>query len=61
MTRERVEAFLPSNYAIIFDGTAYGDDYIDIEGHDNAGWTLDDYVLPRLATGCLFGREILVY
>jgi len=29
-----------------------------IGGEDNAGWTLDDYVLPRLASGGMFGSEI---
>lgn len=29
-----------------------------IGGYDNAGWTLDDYVLPRLASGGMHGREI---
>jgi hypothetical protein len=31
-----------------------------IEGTDNAGWTLDGYVLPRLASGLYFGKEIPV-
>lgn len=29
-----------------------------IQGVDNAGWTLDDYVIPRLASGLYFAREI---
>lgn len=29
-----------------------------IEGRDNAGWTLDAYVLPRLSSGLYAGREI---
>ena len=29
-----------------------------IGGYDDAGWTLDGYVLPRLASGLIFGEEI---
>lgn len=29
-----------------------------ITGHDVAGWTLDGYVIPRLASGAIFAREI---
>jgi hypothetical protein len=29
-----------------------------IQGEDNAGWTLDDYVIPRLASGLHFAKEI---
>ena len=29
-----------------------------IAGEDRAGWTLDDYVLPRLASGGYIGVEI---
>ena len=51
---ERVAPYLPSNYRVIGeteDGTL-------ISGTDNAGWTMDDYVLPRLASGLHFGHEI---
>jgi hypothetical protein len=29
-----------------------------IEGEDNAGWTLDGYVIPRLASGLIFAKEV---
>jgi hypothetical protein len=29
-----------------------------IAGTDYAGWTLDGYVLPRLASGLMFGEEV---
>jgi len=51
---ERVEAYLPSAYSVLC--THEGD--VIIRGTDNAGWTLDDYVLPRLASGLMFGDEI---
>lgn len=51
---QEVAAYLPSNYKVL--GTE-GDDVL-IGGEDNAGWTLDDYVLPRLASGLRFGQEL---
>jgi len=49
-----VAAYLPSNYTV-----AYSDQkQTVIEGRDNAGWTLDGYVLPRLASGMYVGQEI---
>jgi hypothetical protein len=50
-----VAAYLPDNYKVV-DHDA--DDSTIIEGDDVAGWTLDDYVLPRLASGLYFGEEI---
>jgi hypothetical protein len=29
-----------------------------IAGEDVAGWMLDDYVIPRLASGLIFANEI---
>lgn len=52
-TREQVQAYLPDNYhAVVIDGR------VEIHGHDVAGWTLDGYVLPRLASGLHFAEEI---
>jgi hypothetical protein len=42
-----VRNYLPSNYHAI--PTVNGD--IAIFGEDVAGWTFDDYVVPRLASG----------
>ena len=50
-----VMAYLPFNYVISKDST---DDQWVIVGRDNAGWTLDDYVIPRLASGLIFAREV---
>jgi hypothetical protein len=60
---------MPGNYQVIWQG-----DYQQtpeaqalgfqsgpctvIAGYDSHGWTLDDYVLPRLASGMYHGREI---
>ena len=49
----RVERFLPSNYTAqeVTEG-------ILLTGTDSAGWTLDGYVIPRLASGLIFAREV---
>jgi len=51
---DRVAAYLPSNYSVV---GVFADQVI-IAGNDNAGWTLEDYVLPRLASGLYFGVEL---
>lgn len=50
---ERVRRYLPSNYEANWHLGA-----IWITGHDVAGWTLDGYVLPRLASGLVFADEV---
>lgn len=54
-----VAAYLPSNYRVLFDHELTVDKTVVIEGEDVAGWTLDDYVLPRLASGLYFGEEVV--
>jgi hypothetical protein len=49
-----ITAYLPGNYRVI----AVLDGCTVIGGEDNAGWTLDDYVIPRLASGLIFAQEI---
>jgi len=44
----KVDRYLPANYEVV--GTTAGGEVV-IEGHDNAGWTLDGYVIPRLLSG----------
>ena len=63
-TTERVEAYLPSGYALVesfmvADGDKSPKLLVVIGGLDNAGWTLDDYVVPRLASGLLWATEIV--
>lgn len=31
---------------------------VAVTGRDNAGWTLEDYVIPRLASGNWFAKEV---
>lgn len=48
-----VDPYLPGNYSCevsVDRGTR-------IYGYDRAGWTMDAYVIPRLASGCIFAKE----
>lgn len=51
--------YLPSNYEVIYqtDPDTTGGETV-IAGRDRGGWTLHQYVLPRLASGLYFGEEI---
>lgn len=56
-----IPAYLPGNYRVVGsvkDFDPFGTVGLVIEGQDAAGWTLEDYVLPRLASGLHFGREL---
>jgi hypothetical protein len=62
--RGQVEAYLPANYRVV-DSTVDGSDargrmLYTVEGTDSAGWTLDGYVIPRLASGLLWATEVEV-
>lgn len=57
-SQKMVAAYLPSNYRV--DGesvTEFGDPLILISGIDVAGWTMEDYIIPRLASGLLRATE----
>ena len=63
-TIANVEAYLPENYKVIpqtLTTTPDGKRRIAIQGEDVAGWTLDGYVLPRLASALLFATEMPSY
>lgn len=69
-TPEVVAAYLPENYKIIsvaigteeetekFSGTIGKPCHAIIGGSDFHGWTLDGYVIPRLASGLIAAKEI---
>ena len=48
-----VQQYLPRGGVV-----AWSDGMLFIYGEDNAGWTLKDYVLPRLASGNIFAEEV---
>ena len=62
--RDNVAAYLPSNYEVIYSEPSREDfarphwRSVVIAGEDHAGWGLDTYVLPRLASGMFHGKEI---
>ena len=55
----RVARYLPGNYSVT--GIAAADEDptglqrvgVRVHGTDNAGWTLEEYVIPRLASGLM--------
>ena len=51
---DTIARYLPANYSVIGEGP----DGVLIAGEDKHGWTLDDYVIPRLASGLYFAQEI---
>ena len=52
-------AYLPDNYRIVGgDIGVLGKPLYVIAGEDRAGWTMDDYVIPRLASGLIWATEL---
>jgi hypothetical protein len=49
-----ISDYMPANYQ-----AAQLDGYVEISGYDVAGWTLDGYVIPRLASGLINATEVL--
>lgn len=64
VTPDVIAAYLPSNYSIIKVVVGKDDDdtrtfgHVVISGTDNHGWTLDGYVIPRLASGMIAAKEV---
>jgi hypothetical protein len=54
----KMERYMPSNYSVSPARSGTGEPAVLIVGQDSAGWTLTDYVIPRLASGLYFAREI---
>jgi hypothetical protein len=53
---EQVQDYLPSNYNVVHvDPNGQG---ILIAGEDDHGWTMGEYVLPRLASGLIVANEV---
>lgn len=53
--QKRIQALLPENYTVGWDDDRQ---QFIVAGFDRAGWTLDDYVIPRAASGLIFIEEI---
>lgn len=52
-----IEKYLPPNYQVVGGGKDLDGPFVRIEGRDEAGWTLDEYVIPRLASGLFVATE----
>ena len=52
---QHVAVFLPPDYHVV---GYVNDREVLIAGEDRHGWTLDGYVLPRLASGAYYGHEV---
>jgi hypothetical protein len=56
---KEVWAYLPHNFVVVGGGaTRYPEHEYVICGIDEAGWTLDGYIIPRLSSGSIGAREI---
>lgn len=57
---DQIASYLPANYRVIGRTPIRGTNRVEIliGGSDVAGWTLDEYVIPRLASGLIFAEEI---
>lgn len=49
---------LPSSYRVLSSWEQGDSRVVLVAGTDVAGWTMDDYVLPRLATCGWYGSEV---
>jgi hypothetical protein len=54
-TQSTVAAYLPAGYKVV---EVDDDGAVIISGTDNLGWTLDDYVIPRLRSGGIVAKEV---
>lgn len=57
---EQLKAYMPANYEVLGRTPIGGTNTVSvlIGGRDIAGWTLDGYVIPRLASGMYYAVEI---
>lgn len=61
VSAETIGAYLPGNYEVIgvLDYLGNGEQVeVIIGGQDNAGWTMEDYVIPRLGSGLYRVEEL---
>lgn len=58
--QSQIAAYLPGNYEVVGRTAIGGSNTVKflIAGRDSCGWTLDGYVIPRLASGMYFAEEV---
>lgn len=52
--QEAIEPYLPRHWY----ARTINEDTVEICGEEDAGWTFDDYVQPRLASGLYFAERV---
>jgi len=55
---DTIRKYLPRGYSAKSIGKADGVERILIEGYDDHGWTLHEYVIPSLASGLICAKEV---
>jgi hypothetical protein len=55
--RDTVARYLPANYTVATSVVVEGRIGYLVTGEDDHGWTLDGYVIPRLASGLIPAYE----
>ena len=58
LSLDLVQRYLPSNYEATEEITEDGEEVIQIRGRDDSGWTMDGYVIPRLASANVYAVEV---
>lgn len=53
-----IEAYMPANYRVLGHFPCGDAAWTLIGGYDEAGWTLEDYIIPRLASGLYWAWEV---
>jgi len=60
VAKDRIARYLPDNYVVDRAWcTGSGDVIVVVTGEDHAGWTAEDYVIPRLASGLYVAKEVM--
>ena len=54
--QRHLQALLPDNYSVL--GVLKDNEIFVIGGEDKAGWNLEDYVIPRAASGMVYIEEV---
>jgi hypothetical protein len=57
-SKKEIEAYLPANFRVSYISNL-PDGKVDavVEGYDMKGWTMADYVIPRLQSGNIWGTR----
>jgi hypothetical protein len=59
-TSDQIRPYLPGNYDVLVERDIPNVGTVTLIGGQDTSWTMEHYVLPRLASGNYFAREISV-